>query len=42
VLRDLNTFAEAGAEVPLGGLTMALAKATRQCRKAGCTLEEEN
>lgn len=41
-LRDLNAFAEAGAEVPLGGLTMALAKATRQCRKAGCALEEEN
>jgi uncharacterized caspase-like protein len=41
-LTDLNAFAEAGSEVPLEGLTMALAKATRQCRKAGCDLEEGN
>lgn len=41
-LRDLQSFADGGSEVPLGGLTMALAKATRQCRKAGCTLEDGN
>jgi uncharacterized caspase-like protein len=41
-LRDLNAYADAGAEIPIGGLTMALAKATRQCRKAGCDLEGDN
>jgi len=42
VLRELNAYADAGAEIPIGGLTMALAKATRQCRKAGCDLEGDN
>ena len=41
-LRALSTFAEQGMEVPIGGLTMALAKATRQCRKAGCSEEVGN